>query len=178
MFDSTTNTIILGICALFLVLVAVLSLINRSKNLDQTMVSFNGRMEPAWWNQAREVRLSTSTGGWTVPILVRTYSANAADTTFQDEAIVLVKHGYRLTTQSGAGGHIHAGRLILTGGLSVLGGPDAIRSKGSITVTYQKTRAADSEPAQERRPCWQCRELVVVGAMKCRFCGADLTAQR
>lgn len=31
-----------------------------------------------------------------------------------------------------------------------------------------------SHKDERRGPCWQCKEQVVVGASKCRFCGADL----
>lgn len=27
---------------------------------------------------------------------------------------------------------------------------------------------------QKRAPCWQCKELVIEGAAKCKHCGADL----
>jgi hypothetical protein len=31
-----------------------------------------------------------------------------------------------------------------------------------------------SGDGQKRAPCWQCKESVVVGALKCAHCGAEL----
>lgn len=36
-------------------------------------------------------------------------------------------------------------------------------------------KAAAAAAAERRGPCWQCKELVIVGASQCRFCGARLT---
>ncbi|MBA2382629.1 MAG: SHOCT domain-containing protein [Chloroflexi bacterium] len=49
---------------------------------------------------------------------------------------MLAAAGYKLADQSESGSHLHAGRLILTGGLSVLAGRAGIRSDGSLTATF------------------------------------------
>ena len=51
---------------------------------------------------------------------------------------VLFLGGYATDEQAADGGHIHAGRLIWTGGLSVLAGRWGIRSKGQLNVTFRK----------------------------------------
>jgi hypothetical protein len=112
--------------------------------------------------------LAQITNNWTLPVFVRGYATNSAgERQFAQEAAKLAQHNYFPATQSAEGGHFNAGRLILFGGLSVLAGQ--ARSEGRITVTYQR-----QEPAEQRGQCWQCRESVVVGALKCRFCGAEL----
>jgi hypothetical protein len=37
------------------------------------------------------------------------------------------------------------------------------------------TATATQGSPEQRSPCWQCKELVIVGASQCRFCGAELT---
>jgi len=44
--------------------------------------------------------------------------------------------------QSADGGHLHAGRLLLTGGLSIFAGKKGIRSKGKLSVTFVKQAVA------------------------------------
>jgi hypothetical protein len=66
--------------------------------------------------------------------------------------------------QSAEGSHLHAGRLLLTGGLSVFAGRRGIRSKGKLTVTYQKVAqpvAASPVAATPERidPVEQIRKL-------------------
>ena len=56
-------------------------------------------------------------------------------------------HGYTPLTQSADGGHVHVGRLLLTGGLSVLAGKRGIRSDGTIAMTFRKT-VAPNVPAR------------------------------
>ena len=51
---------------------------------------------------------------------------------------LLLLGGYATDEQAADGGHIHAGRLIWTGGLSVLAGRRGIRSKGKLNVTFRK----------------------------------------
>ena len=83
--------------------------------------------------------LAKATNGWTAPLIMRQYASDEdGNSTLNQEATVLYEHGYRALGSSSDGGHLHAGRLILTGGLSALGGQAGIRSKGTITVTYQK----------------------------------------
>lgn len=45
-----------------------------------------------------------------------------------------------------------------------------------IVVLLATPGPSKSTAETERRgPCWQCKEMVMVGASRCRFCGADLT---
>lgn len=100
----------------------------------------------------RETRFERATGGWTSPVLVRTYTTNEeGNLRFQDEAAELAAHGYHPTTQSAEGSHIHAGRIVLTGGLSLLAGRSGTRSDGKLMVTYQKANAATPSLATELR---------------------------
>lgn len=77
---------------------------------------------------------------WPLPLIIRSYPGkDAGQRLLEAEAQVLSLHGYRFAAQSQEGGHFHAGRLLLTGGLSVLAGSKGTRAKGSITVTFEKT---------------------------------------
>lgn len=98
-----------------------------------------------------EVDLKKATKDWTVPVIVRTYETDKkGQKNLQLEAEVLGEHGYVPATQSEDGGHIHTGRILLTGGLSVLAGRRGIRSKGKITINFQKVpdqrSSGDDEP--------------------------------
>lgn len=85
------------------------------------------------------VELAGLTQGWQMPALVRTYKGDDDGRRHMAaETQLLAMHGYRLASQSQDGGHFHGGRLILTGGLSVLAGSKGTRSKGSTTVTFEK----------------------------------------
>ena len=55
-------------------------------------------------------------------------------------------HGYSPIMQTSDGGHVHVGRLLLTGGLSVFAGKRGIRSDGTITVTFQRAPAPQPAP--------------------------------
>ena len=57
---------------------------------------------------------------------------------FRREAKILEAQGYRTQSQEAEGSHLHVGRLLLTGGLSVLAGRRGIRSRGMLTVTFVK----------------------------------------
>jgi len=86
-----------------------------------------------------EASLSGATNGWLLPVVIRRYPSGASgDRLFEREAAVLTKHGYEPALQTADGGHIHAGRLLLTGGLSVFAGRSGIRSEGSLAVTFRK----------------------------------------
>lgn len=79
------------------------------------------------------------TSNYTQPVVVRQYdSDNKGVQRYQKEAQMLTANGYRIEGQDTQGSHIHAGRLILTGGWSVLAGRRGIRSKGKVTVTFLK----------------------------------------
>jgi hypothetical protein len=40
-----------------------------------------------------------------------------------------------------------------------------------LALVLQGKKSGDG---RKRGPCWRCRELVVIGATTCRFCGAPL----
>ena len=83
--------------------------------------------------------LGRITNSYTKPVVVRQYdSDDKGIERYENEAGVLLRNGYRIEGQDTQGSHIHAGRLILTGGLSVLAGRRGIRSKGKVTVTFLK----------------------------------------
>jgi hypothetical protein len=95
--------------------------------------------------------LERVTKRWTTSTIIRHYESNErGDAVFADEAEVLAEHGYRPALQSAEGSHLHAGRLLLTGGWSVLAGRKGIRSKGKISVTFQ--RDAPSQQPQQPQP--------------------------
>jgi hypothetical protein len=86
-----------------------------------------------------EGRLKAATNEWALPLVVRAYdSTDAGRALLQAEAVVLDNHGYGFAGQSAEGSHLHAGRLIATGGLSVLAGKEGTRSDGKLTVTFRK----------------------------------------
>lgn len=82
-----------------------------------------------------------------MPGVVRQYSNNPdGHASFAREVEVFGLHGYSPTTQSTDGGHVHVGRLLMTGGLSVFAGKSGIRSDGTITVTFQKVPEPQPAP--------------------------------
>jgi putative oligomerization/nucleic acid binding protein len=84
---------------------------------------------------------------------MRTYDTDAAgQKLFEREAAMLANKGYVLQGQSQTGGHFHAGRLILTGGLSVFAGRRGTRSKGKVTVTFMKVAVAPAAVAAPPAP--------------------------
>ena len=84
--------------------------------------------------------LSVATGSWSTTVLVRTYEGKKAQATYQEEANLLGQHGYVPQAQTQDGGHVHVGRLLVTGGWSVLAGKKGIRSDSSMTVTFVKAQ--------------------------------------
>ena len=79
-----------------------------------------------------------ATKGWTLPLVIRTYGAGAdGEALLERESALFIDHGYEPMGVSEDGGHIHAGRLILTGGLSIFAGKAGIRSGGKRTVTWR-----------------------------------------
>lgn len=105
-------------------------------------------------------QLAHLTQAWALPTVTRTYEgSDAGRRSLQTETQVLGLHGYTPASQSEDGGHIHAGRLLMTGGLSVLAGGRGTRSKGSITVTFHKAQAAPPVPPAAADPMEQLRRL-------------------
>lgn len=91
--------------------------------------------------------LERATQRWTLPLVPRTYQDKDADRRrFTVESKVMIGHGYEPWMQNQNGGHIHVGRLLVTGGWSMLAGQRGIRSKGTLTVTY-RLQGADQPPA-------------------------------
>lgn len=84
------------------------------------------------------IRLGVATHNWASPVVVRTYKGKNASKELEAEAQLFALRGYAPQGQGADGGHIHVGRLLMTGGLSVLAGRGGIRSKNSITVTYAR----------------------------------------
>jgi hypothetical protein len=106
--------------------------------------------------------LAGLTMNWTQPSLTRTYeSTDSGRALFAAEAQLLGMFDYVPSGQSEDGGHVHAGRLLLTGGLSVFAGQSGIRSKGSITTTYLKTTTSSS-PKPPADSLEQLRQLGVL----------------
>lgn len=107
--------------------------------------------------------LSKVTATWTAPVVVRSYDSNdKGRRAYADETAVLAEHGYVPLTQSEQGGHVHAGRLIMTGGLSVFAGKRGTRSTGAMTVTFarQATSAAGATytpPDEESLGPWKVK---------------------
>ncbi len=86
-----------------------------------------------------EAAIARNTDGWTKPLIVATYAEGPAGlAVYRDEAPILAEHGYFAAGHIAEGSHVHAGRLIITGGLSALAGQEGIRSKGSFTITYRR----------------------------------------
>src|SRR5688572_25336207 len=79
-------------------------------------------------------------------VVVRRYALTAAGLQeFRRDAASLGRSGFVPQSQAADGGHIHLGRLLLTGGWSVLAGKSGIRSEGTLTVTFVR------EAGPERR---------------------------
>ena len=99
----------------------------------------------------RATELEEVTNSFTKPVVVRTYEGKTADVFFEHEANFLAEKGYRIDNRDSDGGHIHAGRLILTGGASILAGRRGIRSKSRTTATYVKQEPVPASPPQVER---------------------------
>lgn len=122
---------------------------------------------------ALEAILQGESDGWSAAAVVRYYKDDEAGRgAFMRDVEILSLYGYVPSSQSVDGGHVHAGRLILTGGLSVFAGKSGIRSDGRLAVTF--VRAAAPEPATTppgaTKVCPDCAETVQAAARICRFC--------
>ncbi len=83
--------------------------------------------------------LEKATRNWTLPLVMRSYDSNAkGERQFASESVLFTEHGYDASNLSEQGGHLHAGRLLLTGGLSIFAGKRGIRAGGKRTVTWKK----------------------------------------
>lgn len=85
-----------------------------------------------------EDALAIATNDWTDPVVVRTYTSDETGRVMLPlEARVLAAYGYQPATQAAEGGHLNVGRLLATGGWSILF--SASRTPGSATVTYARS---------------------------------------
>jgi hypothetical protein len=83
--------------------------------------------------------LNKLTRGWTTPLIMRTYPAGSkGEAALVQESEVFIPNGYEPSLMSEDGGHVHVGRLLLTGGLSIFAGKKGIRSNGKRTITWRK----------------------------------------
>jgi hypothetical protein len=90
--------------------------------------------------------LERATQKWTLPLVPRIYQDKEPDRQrLTLESRLMAEHGYEPSMQTQDGGHVHVGRLLMTGGWSVLAGQRGIRSKGGMTITY--TRKAEVQPS-------------------------------
>jgi Short C-terminal domain len=105
---------------------------------------------------ASELRALTQ--GWTTPAILRTYEPTDRED-FEDDATVLGAHGYEATAPAFEGGHVHVGRLLLTGGFSAFAGRRGIRSEGQLTVTFRKATAAEPTANDRSDPLDQLERL-------------------
>lgn len=123
--------------------------------------------------------LANATGGWARPAVIRTFDSNdAGETMFAWEASVFQEHGYQPAMQSAEGSHLHAGRLILTGGLSVFAGRSGTRSQGKLTVTFQKqTGAVPVDAADQLKKLGELRDAGVVTEAEFEAKKAELLAR-
>ena len=86
-----------------------------------------------------EQDLALATKTWSTPLVARVYKTNdVGRALLQQEAEILARHRYEALMQTEDGGHVHVGRLLATGGLSIFAGRAGIRSKGILTVTFRK----------------------------------------
>lgn len=94
--------------------------------------------------------VAKATGDWTLPLVMRTYPTDdKGQALFGRESELFLAHGYEPLGMTEDGGHVHAGRLILTGGLSIFAGKRGIRAGGKHTVTWRREAArapADPDP--------------------------------
>ena len=94
--------------------------------------------------------LDAASQHWSVPAVIRHYESNdKGDALFQSEVVVFAEHGYEPSMQTAEGSHLHAGRLLLTGGLSIFAGKRGIRSKGKLTVTFVRSVAPSTASSNE-----------------------------
>lgn len=109
-------------------------------------------------------------------VVVRVYpgrtQADAAGA-FQVEAVKVAELGYMPVAQSWADGRPGLGRVLALGLLA-----SSMRPNGALTVTYQRQRIAEHDPAiqnsdapgADTKDCPQCAETVRGAAKICRFC--------
>jgi hypothetical protein len=82
--------------------------------------------------------LSGASNGWTAPAVLRQYKNDeGGHAAFAKEVSIFGQHNYTPMTQSADGGHIHVGRLLLTGGLARIHRTSS--SDGSMTAAGRRS---------------------------------------
>lgn len=116
-------------------------LVIQVSGVEVRLVKYDGPLEGAVQPlfDVLEQSLSERSNNWTAAAVLRQYKSDKhGQEAFAKELEVFGRQGYTPVTQSADGGHIHLGRLLMTGGLSVFAGKRGTRSDGTITVTFQK----------------------------------------
>ncbi len=127
---------------------------NWARRVEQTRDNLRDLRAGAEAEQRGRVRdsLADASHGWTLPAVMRQYESNPkGEALFAEESAIFADHRYYPAMQSAEGSHLHAGRLLLTGGLSIFAGRKGIRSKGKLTVTFQRAVPTPA-PTLEPRP--------------------------
>ncbi len=138
--------------------------------------------EAAKQRAAAEKDMMKATADWTAPMVVREYeNGDKGQQSLQTEAAIFAEHGYEPWAQNEQGSHIHAGRLLLTGGLSVFAGKRGIRGKGKTKVTYRPVVAgaqrAAPDVADQLRKIGELRDAGVLTTDEFEAKKADLLAR-
>lgn len=130
---------------------------------------------------ALERELSKASHDWHAAMVLREFEGNDKGTeALTLESAVFAEHGYEPWAQSEDGGHVHAGRLLLTGGLSVFAGGRGIRSKGKVKVTFRPivaTAAAAPDIADQIKKLAELRDAGILTADEFDAKKAELLAR-
>ena len=117
-------------------------------------------------------QLAQATGHWSARVVVRNYVGPQGQKQYEWEAHLLGMHGYVPQSQSQDGGHVHVGRILLTGGLSVFAGQSGVRSNSTLTVTFVLAEPRPAKPSPRVKPS----DSTVIATL--RKLNADHTAGR
>jgi hypothetical protein len=86
--------------------------------------------------------LELATMNWTLPVVARAYpNTDSGRHVMMAEAEVMGRHGYEPASQSEGDGHVHAGRLILTGGVSIFAGKAGIPQRWGHSERFDDRRS-------------------------------------
>lgn len=124
--------------------------VQRSVEASERKKQEQRERETAKQRATAEKDIKKASADWTAPMVVREYEGGEkGQQSLQTEASIFAEHGYEPWAQNEQGSHIHAGRLLLTGGLSVFAGKRGIRGKSKTTVTYRLVGAGASSTAPD-----------------------------